>query len=105
MRCWFIRSQKVSYIFLRNLIKLINYFNLAQWISTTSKAALPNNAVLAGRDTDGSPIYVGRSTHGADLIPAKVIPSKQIAYISHGGSEISKHSFEVNMKFPLVEIS
>lgn len=49
----------------------------------------------AGRDTDGSPIYVGRSAHGADLIPAKVIPSKQVAYIPFGGVEIAKHSFEV----------
>lgn len=81
--------------------KVINNFHLVQWVTTTSRAALPNNSVLGGRDTDGSPIYVGRSTHGTDLIPAKVIPSKQIAYISHAGSEISKHSFEVNIEFYL----
>lgn len=28
-------------------------------------------------------------------MPCKVLPSKQAAYISHGGMEILKHSFEV----------
>ena len=68
-----------------------------QWVATTSRAALPGNAILAGRDTDGSPIYVGRAKHEQDLIPAKVIPSKQVAYISYNGLEIPKHNFEVRI--------
>lgn len=51
--------------------------------------------MLGGHDTDGSQIYVGRASHEGDLVPCKVIPSKQAAYVSHGGSEIAKQNFEI----------
>lgn len=50
-----------------------------------------------GHDTDGSEIYAGRAYHLGDMIPAKVIPSKQVAYIAYGGEEIVKDQFEVNI--------
>lgn len=56
---------------------------------------MPRDAILGGHDSDGAQIYVGRASHEGDLIPCKVIPSKQIAYVSQNGSEISKHNFEV----------
>jgi hypothetical protein len=62
---------------------------------TTSKAPLPRDAVLGGRDVDGSQIYVGRASHDGETIPCKVIPTKQVAYISYNGSEISKHNFDI----------
>lgn len=49
----------------------------------------------AGTDTDGAPIYVGRSYHEGDQIPAKVIPSKNAAYIPYGGEEVLKSQFDV----------
>lgn len=52
-------------------------------------------AIVAGNDTDGSPIYVGRAFHEGNQLVAKVIPSKQIAYVSYNGQEIPKYSFEV----------
>jgi Protein of unknown function (DUF3421) len=52
----------------------------AQWIPTTSHAPLPPNAIFAGNDSDGSPMYVGKAWHMGDQLPAKVIPSKNIAY-------------------------
>lgn len=62
---------------------------------TTTRNTIPPHAVVGGRDTDGAQIYVGRASHEGDLIPCKVIPSKQVAYISHNGAEIAKPSFEI----------
>lgn len=56
---------------------------------------LPPGAVVGGRDCDGSSIYVGRSFHNGDMIPAKVIPDKNAVYVCHGGEEHSKHEYEV----------
>ena len=56
---------------------------------------MPRGAIIGGRDTDGSQIFVGRAAHDGDLIPAKVIPSKQVAYIPLNGAEIAKHNFDV----------
>lgn len=53
---------------------------LAQWIHTSSHAPLPPNPIFAGNDSDGSPMYVGRVYHAGEQLPAKVIPSKKIAY-------------------------
>jgi hypothetical protein len=64
-------------------------------MATTTSAPLPRNAIVGGRDTDGAQIFVGRAAHEGDLIPCKVIPSKQVAYVSYNGSEISKHNFEI----------
>lgn len=67
------------------------------WVLTTSDDfSLPQHPILAGHDADGAEIYVGRSYHAADLLPAKVIPSKKIAYISYAGDEIPKDQFEVH---------
>lgn len=53
--------------------------------------------VHAGQDVDGAPIYVGRAYHDGDQVPAKVIPSKNVAYIPYGGTEIPKHQFDVSI--------
>lgn len=70
------------------------------WISTTSDDfSFPQHSVLAGYDADGAEIYVGRSYHANHFLPAKVIPSKKIAYISYAGDEIPKDHFEVHFSF------
>lgn len=40
-------------------------------------------------------IYVGRAFHDGDLLPAKVIPDKGIAYVSYGGAEHAVSDFEL----------
>lgn len=55
------------------------------------------DAVVAGQDIDGTTIYVGRAFHEGDMIPAKVIPSKQVAYIPYNGSEIAKYDYQVRI--------
>lgn len=44
---------------------------------------------------DGTIIYVGRAFHEGDTIPAKVMPSKNIAYIPYNGQEIAKYEWQV----------
>lgn len=62
---------------------------------TSAYASLPEGAIQAGHDADGTLIYVGRAFHDGDLLPAKVLPDKQVAYVPYGGQEIAKHEYEV----------
>lgn len=52
-------------------------------------------AIRAGRDADGSNIFVGRAFHEQDLLPAKVIPDKHLAFVSFNGEEFEKNEYEV----------
>lgn len=52
-------------------------------------------AIRAGRDADGCTIYAGRAFHEMDLLPAKVIPDKHLAYVSYEGVEIPKEEYEI----------
>ncbi|KAG4072159.1 hypothetical protein HA402_015658 [Bradysia odoriphaga] len=65
------------------------------WISSSIRDVLPRDAVLGGRDSDGSPIYVGRASHDGATLICKVLPSKQAAYVATNGVEISKLHYEV----------
>lgn len=86
----------------------------AQWTPTAAHGPLPQGAIFVGNDLDGSPMYVGRCFHNGDQLPAKVIPSKNVAYsnqqhfifafsflnffyfsVSFDGQEIPKYSYEV----------
>lgn len=51
--------------------------------------------VRAGVDSDGHIIYAGRAFHEGDMIPAKVIPDKNSAFVAYGGEEHPKEDFEV----------
>ncbi|XP_055837518.1 uncharacterized protein LOC129905913 [Episyrphus balteatus] len=66
-----------------------------KWIFSSSDSPIPPFAVLGGQDLDGSPIYVGRAFHEGINLPAKVVPSKNCAYVSWGGREIQKTDYEV----------
>lgn len=51
------------------------------WQSVDENSPFPKqHAIRAGRDSDGHIIYVGRAFHENDLLPAKVIPDKQMAF-------------------------
>lgn len=56
-------------------------------------SAVPFRAVVAGRDVDGSTLYVGRAHHEGELMPAKVTHNR--AYVAHGGREHTKYEYEV----------
>ncbi|XP_026467214.1 uncharacterized protein LOC113370734 [Ctenocephalides felis] len=67
------------------------------WRATTchQSSMLCPKGVLAGRDSDGTEIYVGRSLYQGDVVPAKVIPNKSAAYISYNGVEVPVNNFEI----------
>jgi hypothetical protein len=66
-----------------------------EWVRST-EGYVPQGATHAGRDRDGSPIFVGRVHHDGELIPAKVVPSQRCAYYPHGGREHQKYEYEVS---------
>uniref|UniRef100_A0A336MS45 CSON006343 protein n=1 Tax=Culicoides sonorensis TaxID=179676 RepID=A0A336MS45_CULSO len=66
-----------------------------QWRSANPSTCYQPNTISGGRDVDGAEIFVGRAYHEGDLIPAKVISSKHVAYVSYNGKEIAKHNFEI----------
>lgn len=78
-----------------NAIVFNRITDVASWVPSSIHAALPHGAVVGGHDVDGSAIYVGRSWHEGDHLVAKVIPSKQSAYVAYGGLEIRKEHYEV----------
>lgn len=71
------------------------FCDLATWVPSTIYWPLPEGALLAGHDQDGSPMYVGRAWHEGDQIPGKVLPAKKACYISYGGNEILKDQYDV----------
>lgn len=64
------------------------------WEPSSVHSPPPFNAVSAGHDSDGTPIYIGRALEGFTNIPAKVIPSKQACYVSFDGQEMFKPNFD-----------
>uniref|UniRef100_A0A182T8G4 DUF3421 domain-containing protein n=1 Tax=Anopheles maculatus TaxID=74869 RepID=A0A182T8G4_9DIPT len=65
------------------------------WQYCNINGPFPPNMVRAGVDCDGEVIYVGRAFHEGDMVPAKVIPTKNVAFVCHGGEEVLKEDFEV----------
>ncbi|XP_039955537.1 uncharacterized protein LOC120771548 isoform X1 [Bactrocera tryoni] len=70
-------------------------FQHETWVHSSPYQPVPPGAVVGGHDSDGTPIYVGRSFHEGDNLPAKVIPSKGCAYVCWGCKEIQKTHYEV----------
>lgn len=66
------------------------------WAESSVEKKLPQNAIQGGTDMDGSKIYIGLSKFQGDELPAKVIPEKKAAYVSHGGKEHSVKEYKVS---------
>ena len=66
------------------------------WVKT-SRNNIPTNAMKAGADPEGGPLYVGRAQHDGGLLPGKVQPKHGCCYVAHGGKEISKEEYEVDV--------
>lgn len=62
---------------------------------SASPAYTPPGAIIAGHDSDRTPIYAGRAYHEGEWLPAKVIPSKGCAYVCYGGYEFPKTDYQV----------
>ncbi|XP_055548324.1 natterin-4-like [Wyeomyia smithii] len=66
---------------------------------------IPQNALVAGLDQDGSPLYVARAHHEGDLIPGKFIPNRKQAFVSYGGLEVFKSDFEILFGYGFIWVS
>ncbi|XP_051861677.1 translation initiation factor IF-2 [Drosophila albomicans] len=66
-----------------------------KWVQSSAYASVPPNAVVGGNDEDGAMIYVGRAEHEGDMLVCKVVPSKQIGFISQRGEALPKDIFEM----------
>lgn len=70
-----------------------------RWEPCNAKDNIPPDAILGGWDIapEYNLIYVGRSHHNDEVLPAKIIPTHHqiYAFVSYGGREFLKPSFEV----------
>lgn len=64
-------------------------------MQSSAYSTVPPHAVVGGNDEDGAMIYVGRAEHEGDMLVCKVVPSKQIGYISQRGEALPKDIFEM----------
>ncbi|XP_058835418.1 uncharacterized protein LOC131692407 [Topomyia yanbarensis] len=64
------------------------------WQSSTNKSSVPKGALLAGYESNRSPIYLGRVMFEGNQLPAKVIPRKNICHTGHRGKEHVMSSYE-----------
>lgn len=79
------------------IIIIIMFFSGYYWSSWSAGQRTPMSAIRGGTDIDGTAIFVGRAHHGGDLIPAKVMPDKNVAYIPYGGNEVAVYNCEVSI--------
>lgn len=77
------------------LILFFTYYFIATWVPSSIHAPLPEGAIHAGHDIDGSQMFVGRAWHEGDQLPAKLIPSKRAAYVAYGGREVFVDNYDV----------
>lgn len=77
-------------------VTFYNFIFLAYyWKKSSIDEFVPANAVVAGRDLDGSLIYIGKAKHNGDKLPAKIIPQRRYAAVSYGGQEHSVQNYKV----------
>uniref|UniRef100_A0A182J1Y8 DUF3421 domain-containing protein n=1 Tax=Anopheles atroparvus TaxID=41427 RepID=A0A182J1Y8_ANOAO len=72
------------------------------WISASVHGPYPPHMVPGGHDSDGTQIFVGRAHYAGDLLPAKVLPDKNAAYVAYGGQETLVEQVEVLVQRQLV---
>lgn len=64
------------------------------WISA-SNGEIPANALVAGYEADGSPLYISRVEHEGGQHPSKVSRKLGAAHFGYGGKEVTKSTYEV----------
>ena len=63
---------------------------------------MPMRAVLAGIDSDGGNVYVGRSKRDNALLPGKVVSTHRVCYVACGDQEQTEDNFQVSLHFNIV---
>jgi len=65
-----------------------------RWVPATG-GNVPANALIAGYENNGTPLYIARAIYNGSLVPGKVRPGFSGANIPYGGSEITVNPYEV----------
>lgn len=60
-----------------------------------SNGDIPQGALRAGQNSDGTPLYVARAFHKGDVVPGKVSHVFGQAFISYNCEEHAKKEYEV----------
>lgn len=68
------------------------------WVIWHAGDPIHPRAVRGGEDIDGSPIYIGRGFLDRNIVPAKVLPYKSVAYIGWDWNEIALNECHVLVK-------
>lgn len=61
----------------------------------SSNGNVPPEALPAGSEASGEPMFVARSTHEGALLPGKLVPSHGVCYVPWGGAEHPHQEYEV----------
>lgn len=72
-----------------------------RWLQSSFTDSIGADAIAAGRDDDGSPIYIGRAPYAGDLVVANVVPWRKAAYLTH---ESKVHEIKVERRRSYFEI-
>lgn len=65
------------------------------WVKSSIRDPVPRNAVEGGKDSDGSPIYVGVANFQGHEAPCKVIPRRREALLGWNGTEHHVTNYKV----------
>lgn len=63
--------------------------------ANASNGNIPNNAIQAGAEANGQPLYVCRAWYSGGIHPGKVRPGFRGCNIGYGGSEIEIQTYDV----------
>jgi hypothetical protein len=80
-----------------NEVKVPDYEVLMErgnWVPAAG-GQVPTGAVPAGKEADGTVLYVARARYAGGLHQGKVRPAFKAANIPYGGHEIKVHDYEV----------
>jgi uncharacterized protein (TIGR02145 family) len=69
--------------------------NNLQWIRIQSGNEIPANAVVGGKDGDGSPLFVAHGNYQGNWHPGKTRNDWNSANIEYGGNEVIAEEYEV----------
>ncbi|KAL4711431.1 hypothetical protein ACJJTC_016185 [Scirpophaga incertulas] len=67
------------------------------WASATKMTAVnySHRAFVAGKDLDGTPLWIIRAHHGGEFVPGKLVIRHKGAYIPYNGKEVPVENFEI----------
>jgi hypothetical protein len=64
------------------------------WVKITN-GEIPFNALVAGYEEDGTPLYVARAEHEGGQHPGKTSKPLGAIHFGYAGQEVSKRDYEV----------